>query len=61
MMDLEKNIDLILELWKCSHDGEHAKVNPLGMTFCEYKKGELCDYQYKNNGDSKHYCARWHK
>jgi len=60
-MNLEENIDLILELWKCSHVGEYSKVNPEGQTLCDYKNGELCDYQFTKENDSKCYCARWNR
>ena len=60
-MDLEENIEFILELWKCKNWGDYAKVNPEGMTLCGSKQGEQCEYQYKNDGDEKCYCARWYK
>ena len=59
-MDLEENIEFILELWKCkTFSGENAKVNSEGMALCGLKYKDVCEYQYKEEGDFKCYCSRW--
>ena len=60
-MDLEENIDLILELWECSHVGKYAETNPSGMTLCGFKYGKLCEYQMKKDEEKECYCTRWYK